>query len=367
MNPLAPRFRSHTGRRLCTFVRTTSTAIALALGFLWGVLLLAELAHADPLPERLSTTGLYASGSTGRVADGVHAFAPQYPLWSDGARKRRWIWLPPGSAIDASDPDAWQFPIGTKFWKQFSYERAIETRLIERTADGAWRFATYVWDADGRDAELAPEAGVALEIVDAPGGRYAVPSQNDCRACHEGAAVPVLGFSALQLSSDRDPHAPHAEHVEPGMLDLKALVTAGLLVGLPSALQAAPPRVEADDVDARAALGYLHANCGHCHNDAGALDGLQMVLAQRVAPGSNSVETTLDSLLGRTSRFRPHGTSDAQRIAPDGNHMLTLRMRTRNPFARMPPLGVSKIDEAAVELVERWISKELRKHTGDEP
>ena len=41
----------------------------------------------------------------------------------------------------------------------------------------------------------------------------AIPSrrESDCRACHEGAAVPVLGFSALQLSSDRDPLAPHAD------------------------------------------------------------------------------------------------------------------------------------------------------------
>ena len=45
----------------------------------------------------------------------------------------------------------------------------------------------------------------------APGARYTIPAQDDCRACHEGAPVPVLGFSALQLSPDRDPLAPHAE------------------------------------------------------------------------------------------------------------------------------------------------------------
>ena len=38
------------------------------------------------------------------------AFAPQYPLWTDGAAKRRWISLPPGTAIDASDPENWVFP-----------------------------------------------------------------------------------------------------------------------------------------------------------------------------------------------------------------------------------------------------------------
>jgi hypothetical protein len=337
---------------------------AAVVGVLTTVMALAQPASADELPERLSETGLYAAGADGVVSDGVRAFAPQYPLWTDGARKRRWIRLPAASAIDARDPDAWAFPVGTRLWKEFGYGRPVETRLVERAADGAWRFATYVWNDDGSDALLAPEEGAVLEVADAPGGRYVVPSRNDCRACHEGAAVPVLGFGALQLSPDRDPLAPHADPARPGMADLESLVAEGLLVNLPPGLRDAPPRVRAADPHARAALGYLHANCGHCHNAAGALDGLEMVLAQRVAPDVDSVAVTLDSLLGRTSRFRPRGAQEAQRIAPDGNHMLTLRMRTTNPFARMPPLGVQVIDEEGVALVERWIGNELQHHTG---
>ncbi len=87
-------------------------------------------------------------------ADNI-AFAPQYPLWSDGASKRRWIHLPPGTAIDASRADAWEFPLGTRLWKEFSYGRRVETRLIERLADGSWRFAAYVWNDEGTDAVLA--------------------------------------------------------------------------------------------------------------------------------------------------------------------------------------------------------------------
>src|SRR5512139_2740662 len=109
----------------------------------------------EPLPQHLSATGLFAPSST-RLAAGVLAFAPQYPLWSDGTRKRRWILLPPGASIDASRVDAWEFPVGTKVWKEFGYGGAIETRLIERVASGSWRFATYVWNADAADAELAP-------------------------------------------------------------------------------------------------------------------------------------------------------------------------------------------------------------------
>jgi hypothetical protein len=35
------------------------------------------------------------------------------------------------------------------------------------------------------------------------------------------------------------------------------------------------------------------------------------------------------------------------------------RLRTRNPFVRMPPLGVSEIDTEGAALVERWIRQDL--------
>ena len=63
------------------------------------------------LPQRLGDTGLYVAG--GKLNPDVLPFSPQYPLWSDGAAKRRLIWLPPGTSIDAGAPDAWQFPPGT--------------------------------------------------------------------------------------------------------------------------------------------------------------------------------------------------------------------------------------------------------------
>jgi len=320
----------------------------------------APVAFVEPVPQRLSETGLFVPGST-RVASGVMPFSPQYPLWSDGTRKRRWIQLPPGAAIDASRVDAWDFPVGTKLWKEFGYGRAIETRLIERVADGSWRFATYVWSADGSDALLAPADGAVVPVSDAPGGRYAVPGRGDCVACHEGAAVPVLGFTALQLSPDRDPLAPHADQPRAGDVDLRSLVARGVLRGLPSGLLAAPPRIEAPSPTARAALGYLHGNCGHCHNAAGALTGLDLVLAQQADGVAHSAQRTLESLLGHASRFRPHGGEATQRIAAGrGGSVLTLRMKTDNPLARMPPLGVRVVDTEGVALIERWIANDLK-------
>src|SRR5688572_2950282 len=183
--------------------------------------------HAEPLPLHLRDTGI---GDRRNLA-----FSPQYPLWSDGATKRRWIYLPPGTSIDASRPDAWEFPRGTKLWKEFSHGTAVETRYLSRGLDGIWRFGSYVWNSDG-DATLAPAGGLRdlpapRSTPLSPGARYAIPAEADCRACHDGAPVPVLGFSALQLSPDRDPLAPHAD--EPAareeLTTLDTLIARGLL------------------------------------------------------------------------------------------------------------------------------------------
>jgi hypothetical protein len=315
------------------------------------------------LPQRLRDTGLYGDDGT-TVRAGVVAFAPQYPLWSDGATKRRWIHLPAGTAIDASKPDAWEFPRGTRLWKEFSQGRRAETRLIERLADGSWRFAAYAWNAEGTDAVLVHEDGLTIDVPGAPDGRYAIPSRNDCLACHEGAAVPVLGFSALQLSPDRDPLAPHAERTSADHADLRTLVERGLVRNLPASLTATPPRIAAPTPIARAALGYLHANCGHCHNDAGTLMGVDMVLSQRVDDPIQSVSRTLKSLVNRGTRYRARDTGAVKRFVPGhaDASLVSVRMRTTNPLARMPPVGVEVVDDEGAALVDRWIQ-----HTPEEP
>lgn len=318
-----------------------------------------------PLPQKLSETGLYQPGTT-EIARGNIAYTPQYALWSDGARKRRWLYLPPGSSIDAANPDAWEFPPGTRLWKEFGYGAPVETRLIERLADGSWRFASYVWDAEGREALLAPSEGMQrLPAPDAPGGVYAIPSQDDCRACHEAAAVPVLGLSALQLSPDRDPEAPHAEKPEAGHIDLRGLHARGVLRNLPPSLLATPPRIAAPGPGGRAALGYLHANCGHCHNDGGPLADLDLNLQQSAVTGGAGPARTLETLVGYPSEFRLQHVQT--RLVPGAHElsMLLARMRSRNPLVQMPPLGTRVSDAEANELIRHWIEHDLQPQEED--
>lgn len=308
-------------------------------------------------PERLSQTGLF--GPDGQIFPGNLPFSPQYPLWTDGASKRRWIRLPAGKAVDGAKPDAWSFPRGTRLWKEFAFAgRPVETRMLERGADGQWRFTTYLWQEDGRDAVRVPQSGVPQGVELGSGQRHIIPGEADCRACHEGRATPVLGFSALQLSGDRDPNAPHAEAPPADALDLQSLIDRKLLRRFPAALQTPPPRIEAPTPTGRAAMGYLHANCGTCHNLDGPLTGVGLWLAQDVAR-DDSADVALQTLTARGKFTIPGNTGGSHRLVPGSPSMsaVAFRMRSRDPFVRMPPLGTTVIDEAGLSLIESWIEE----------
>ena len=311
-------------------------------------------------PPSLRDTGLYADWDTKTVAPGKLHYSPQYPLWTDGAIKTRWMELPAGTFIDASNPDDWQFPVGTRFWKEFRFSRRAETRFIEHTAQG-WKYATYVWNEDETDAPLAPERGIARSVVIRDGVRHGIPSRSDCKSCHEGSPPRILGFSALQLSADRDPNAPHAEPLPDGGVTLRTLIASGLLRGLPAHLSDGAPRIEAKSPTARAALGYLHGNCGYCHTLSGELASLKFSLQYPLAAPPSADPPALATTLGLISKYVPPSwDAPGARVAagqPDRS-VLAFRIASRNPIAQMPPLGSRIVDEEAVTLIRRWIVEE---------
>jgi hypothetical protein len=348
-----PSMLSRTRRRLAG----GAALLAFAAAALACVEALPQPAAPTP-PPTLQATGLYSDFAFLAV-DAKHLpFEPQYPLWTDGATKRRWISLPPGTAIDASDPEAWSFPAGTRLWKEFSFGgQRIETRYLERLADGRWLYAAYAWTPDGRDAPLAPARGKRNAYLLVDGRAHAIPGVSDCRVCHQGGRSEVLGFSALQLSPDRDPNAVHAEHGAASGVDLAFLVREGLLVGLPAAVQERPPRIAAKSAEERAALGYLHGNCGHCHNPQGSLQNLGLFL--RHALGS-ATEPALATTFGQPVRKPTAGQApDVKRIEagqPDRSGLVQ-RVGSRDPVLQMPPLGTELVDDEAVALLRRWIAE----------
>jgi hypothetical protein len=274
------------------------------------------------------------------------------------------VHLPPGATIDVSDVDSWRFPVGTKLWKEFAFGgRRIETRFLWRASEDRWVFAAYVWNETQTDALLVPFEGLRNVVQVAPGKRHSIPGTTDCLACHDAGRGPVLGFGALQLSDDRDRLAPHAEPLRSTDVTLKTLVDEGRLAPPRPDLAISPPRIAASTPEERAVLGYLSANCGTCHNAAGPLGGLEMVLSHSIEGVGGEAPPGLATLVGRPSRWtiRGSGAGESRRVVPGAprESSLLVRMASRSPSSQMPPLGTVLPDLEAIRLVERWIADDL--------
>lgn len=314
-------------------------------------------------PALLADTGLFADGDRAWPGPGVQAFAPQYPLWTDGLVKRRWLALPAGATIDAADPFAWDFPVGTKLWKEFALgDRPVETRFLWRATATTWVAAAYEWDATGTMATLVPASGVRGVVEVAPGRRHDIPSRADCATCHGPTdRLRVLGVNALQLSPDRDPGALHADPLRPGLATVTTLAAEGRFGPQPPPWTAAPMRIPADRPETRAVLGYLAANCGMCHDGTPAIAGFDASLAMRdVAMDPAAVVAGLrDTPTRWQAPGLPEGETVLVRPGDASTSALFLRMRSRAPSTKMAPLGSVVADKRALAAVTHWIDVTL--------
>jgi hypothetical protein len=288
-------------------------------------------------PQRLSDTGLYADHAARTLAPGVMAFTPSYELWSDGAEKQRWISLPPGTRIDTHQPDHWLFPVGTRVWKEFRRGgRRLETRFIERTGSGPndYWMGAFVWDEAGRDAVFARDG--ASNVL---GTDHDVPDARRCASCHGSEPGRILGFSAVQLAGRASP---------PSVATLSAQ----------RRLSHPPAELPSLAAGAAAALGYLHANCGHCHSEQGlAFRDVDLLLRLSARTSSAEASNAYRTAVGRPM-LRALGGA-ALRIAPGrpADSGLVERMRSREPTRQMPPLGTEHAHEAGLALLADWIGE----------
>jgi cytochrome c553 len=346
--------------RAATIAMTAIGAIAVQAGSGPG---LSPGREADVhAPPRLSQTGLYVPGRVGMVDERNRLFSPQYPLWSDGAIKVRWVFLPPGTTIDTRDDSAWEFPVGTRFWKEFSFAgRKVETRMLWRATAARWVAVSYVWNEAQTDAILAADAGEPGVAALTANRRHSVPSVSDCLTCHGVSRTDPLGFNPLQLSTDRDPTAIHGEPLPPGSLTLRTLVDEGRLSPTRRDLLDAPPRIHGTSARTRTILGYLAANCGSCHRGDGEMAPLVPSLRYRDLMRNGDAAPL--NLVGRSTRWQVPGAPEGGSVlldpkTPEASAML-VRMRSRSPSSQMPPLGTVLRDQAAVDALLQWISEDL--------
>jgi hypothetical protein len=294
-------------------------------------------------PNTLAETGLYAPGAGSTLAPYVRPYEPQYALWADGFGKDRYVYIPPCATIDTTDMDHWEFPVGTRLWKHFGTAgKLVETRLLHRFGSGSgdWLYGTYGWSADKPND---PTAAVAVlhGQPNANGTQHDIPDPWECGACHGKLPDKPLGFSAIQLS-----------HTGSG-LTMQKLSDLGWLT-VPARTGFSVPGTPVQ----RAALGYLHANCGGCHNSAGEIPRddpmkLRLLVGQTDYAETDTVLTTIGvPTLNANADLYGKPRVDPQSAATSA---IYLRMSNRGDYP-MPPIATEQPDSAGgVAAIKAWI------------
>lgn len=294
-------------------------------------------------PANLSDYGFFADGAAQRPAQEVTPYRLNTPLWSDGAEKLRFVYVPAGKQAKAQGEGLLDLPVGSALIKTFAFpvdgrRRLIETRVLLHRAEG-WVALPYQWNAEQTEARLV--LGGARVPLSTPAGQaisYAIPNKNQCKECHalSGAVTPI---------------GPKARNLSPGWL--AEFRKAGRLDAVPAVAHRVPVWEErASAPVADVARGYLEANCAHCHNPQGSASnsGLDLrweqdepvrfgVLKRPVAAGRGSGDFEFDIKPG------------------DPDHsIMPYRMGSLEGGVSMPELGRSSLDPAGLAAVRAWIS-----------
>ncbi|MES1156821.1 MAG: SO2930 family diheme c-type cytochrome [Alphaproteobacteria bacterium] len=328
---------------------------------------------AEP-PQLLSAYHFFRDVGARQPNDGVTFYQLNTTLYSDGALKFRYLYLPPGAQAHYSADGVFDLPVGAVLIKTFAFAadmrepeniRYLETRLLIHRAEG-WIALPYVWNAEQTEARLSPVgADIPVSFTDADGSAvqldWSVPNRNQCAGCHarEGAnAVLPLGLTARNLNRQTGwGPGPDANGEILAIAfrgnQLKHWRDIGLLDAAPDDAPHMPDAFDAStgSLEARA-RAYLQVNCAHCHNPNGPAHttGLDLrdsdttpaqwgVMKRPVAAGRGSGDMDFDISPGHPEQS-----------------ILVYRMQSTDPGVMMPELGRQRVDARAVALVREWIA-----------
>jgi hypothetical protein len=260
-----------------------------------------------------------------------HFFDTKYGLWTDGADKRRYLYIPPNTQINTADPDNWVFPVGTILVKEFAYNGVkVETRVIEKmsSTNGDWRNVVYIWNAQQDDA-VANFNGQTNVL----GTGHDVPSGQTCINCHAGREDYAMGPEGLQLEHR------NLEGLNLDKLELLNLITHKL----------PRPMIIKGTKKAQKALGYLHGNCSHCHNGNGQWPATVLGDPSILDFKHDSHATGIESEMAYISLFQ---NLKINLLIPEESNII---QRMNSSAFRMPPVGVKQTDNKGVQEVLDWI------------
>jgi uncharacterized repeat protein (TIGR03806 family) len=309
-------------------------------------------------PALLSDTGAFTDLATLTAAPALIPYTPIQGFWSDGAEKQRWIAIPNDGAPDSaaeriaySETGEWAFPNGTVLVKHFGFgELRVETRFFVRGADGQWFGFTYRWREDQSEADLLPGDAVEAVVAIAPDDSlvWHFPSRAECTTCHNAAAGHVLGLKARHLNASQVYPATGRSANQLVTLNRLGFFTPALDENRLAQILTAEALDDGTATLERRARTYLDVNCSYCHRAGGtAPTGFDLRLP--IAP-------FFQNLIG-VPAANPLGMEGAVLVeaGDEDRSILYHRLASVGEALAMPPLGRSRIDEAALSVLSAWI------------
>lgn len=280
-------------------------------------------------------------------------------LFSDYAKKKRFVWMPSDVKANYNGDNApLSFPVGTILIKNFYYEnvlpsgntKILETRLMIRKAEG-WEFANYRWndqqteatyDMNGSFVDFEWEEGGQVKSVN-----YRIPAGAECQTCHKtGEDIPLpIGPKPRNLNLNYAYSDGNANQLAK-LIDMNYLED-NLPANIETMVSWKDPSASMND----RARAYLDINCAHCHSE-------EAHCAYR--PVRFSYEDTVDPVnLGLcVEPDTDLGVGMTHIVNADNvlRSMMYYRLNTTDEAVRMPLMGRTLIHEEGVQLIFDWNS-----------
>ena len=279
------------------------------------------------------------------------------PLFSDYAKKKRFIWMPNGvSANYIEDISPIRFPEGTFLIKNFYYNsiqpnnttRILETRIMFKTSDG-WDFANYLWNDDQSEAFFSNEGDLVdltwLQGETIKSTTYRIPSRAECFTCHNQSDSPTpIGLKPQNINKNYN-YSTGIENqirklIDVGYLNSDIPGNINSTVGWDDDSQPLELRVRS----------YLDINCAHCHSDNGYCNYRPMRFAYGLTDNRENIGVCVEP----ETQFIPN--SDIVKPNDTDLSILYFRLSTTDESFRMPLLGRTINHDEGIELIEEWIN-----------
>ena len=317
----------------------------------------------DTFPRRLSELPalLAAASGLGHEVPGVIYYRPSAQLWSDNARKERYVAMPGLGQIGFREENGWDFPEETVLIKNFALPLddrhttasavRIETRVMLRK-DGQWNGFSYEWNADQTDAILLNTGkDRAYQITNSDGDTvdyaWRYPSRTDCMTCHTQVANRVLGLNTAAMNFEIAHPGDGETQNQIERLEMQSVFASALprpvaqLPRMPDYMDDTLPLVQR-------AKAYFDSNCAMCHQPGGPT-GASMDMRWETPLGDMSLVDV------RPIRFSIDPNSRLIKPGDVANSVVHLRMSSRISGQAMPPLGTSRPDSRATDFIAAWI------------